>query len=659
MIRQSLVTAIAFALAVPFAPLAAQETTAVPAEQRHITAAGTSFIVPPGWAVTTDGTMTTLRPATGDIAIRMVDVGAASDADAALAAGLRIAAPTLTRTVLAKTEDNPQNGWEESWTVRYLTSPNERRTVFAAMQRRGTNWLMVFVDGSDAAFEVNLGPIGASAESLRPAGYTPENLANAPARPMDAARLAELRSFIETSMADLGVPGVGYAVVSGNDIVYAGGAGVRELGRPETVDGDTLFMIASNTKSMSTLVMAQMVDEGRIRWDQPVVELMPSFRMGTPEVTRAVQVRHLICACTGLPRQDLEWIMTADLQTPASEVFDMLSEITPTSGFGETYQYSNNLAAAAGFVAAHIAHPDMEVGAAYDRMIRERVFAPLGMTQSTFDFSAALAGNRATPHADNLAGDPAVAQFGFNDSVYFMRPTGGLWSSARDMAAYVRNELSQGVLPNGTRMVSAENLLRRRERGVRTGESAWYGMGLETEIISGIEVVHHGGSMAGYKSDIVMIPGANVGAVILTNSDSGGRLLRPFMRRLVELVYGGEATAARDVGLAARRSDVQREAAVARLTMPPNAAVVARLAARYTNAELGHIDVRRDGDQVIFNFGSFESRMATQANPDGTTAFVSIDPAVEGFEFTVRTGEPHDALVVRDAQHEYVYQPAG
>lgn len=652
---------------VPLAPVLAQ--TAPPTgsispaadavvDERTTTAAGTNFIAPPGWVKTVEGSTMTLRPPSGDLAVHVVDVGTAADAEAAIASALRTAAPDFTRSVLSRAEGAPENGWEESWTVDYLTSPNERRTVFASAQRRGTHWTVVFVDGSNASFEVSLGPLGAMGESLRPGGFMPENMAGRTARPMNPARLAELRSFVETAMAELGVPGVGYAVVAGTDIVYAGGAGVRELGRPERVDGDTAFMIASNTKSMSTLVMAQMVDEGRMRWDQKVVELMPGFAMGTPEVTRAVEVRHLICACTGLPRQDLEWIMTADLTTPASKVFEMLATITPTSGFGETYQYSNNLAAAAGYVAAHVAFPDMEVGAAYDRMMRERVFTPLNMSRTTFDFRSAQAGNHASPHADDLQGHPAVAANGFNNSVYFMRPTGGLWSSARDMAAYVRNELSQGVLPNGTRMVSAENLLRRRERGVRTGESAYYGMGLETELISGIQVVHHGGSMAGYKSDIVIVPGANIGAVILTNSDSGRAMLRPFMRRIVELIYDGEQTAARDIAFRARQIDTQRGAAVARLSIPADPAAAARLARRYTSSELGHIDVTRSaGAPLIFDFGSFSSRMATQRNQDGTLAFVSIDPAVDGLEFTVRPGEPHDTLVVRDAQHEYVYAP--
>ncbi len=109
-------------------------------------------------------------------------------------------------------------------------------------------------------------------------------------------------------MKQLGVPGAGVALVENGKVVYEGGIGVRELGKPTPVDAHTLFMVASNTKGMSTLLLAQLVDQGKLRWDQPVTEVYPQFRLGSAETTRKVLIRHLVCACTGLPRKDFEWI---------------------------------------------------------------------------------------------------------------------------------------------------------------------------------------------------------------------------------------------------------------------------------------------------------------------------------------------------------------
>lgn len=648
-------------------PAAAQETgpapvpAASPGEaQRLQTEGGTAFTLAPTWQRSDGNAIVTLRPADGsDYRFAIADV-AAADAEAAMAEAWRRLDPAFARTILVTAERAPTEGYDAAWSSIYSTSPNERRSVVAFASQKGERWSVWLIDASDADFERNLGAHVALVESIRPAGFVPENLAGRPARPFDAARVEELRSFFATAMGQLGIPGLSFAVVNRDGVIAEGGLGVRALGSAEPVDADSLYMVASNTKSLTTLVFAQLVDEGRVRWDQPVTELYPSFRLGSDEATRAVTVRHLICACTGLPRRDLDWSLTANLDTPASVTFDQLSRITPTSGFGAQYQYSNHLAAAAGFIAGHIVHPEMELGAAYDRTIQERVLAPLGMTRSTFDFRQAMTGNWAQPHSENLQGSPALADNGFNDSVHFMRPTGGLWSSARDMGRYVQNELRLGVLPDGRRMVSAENLLMRRARGVQTGETSWYGLGLEAELFSGIDLIHHGGSMLGYKSDIVILPDAGIGAVLLTNSESGGALLRPFLRRMVELLYDGEPRAAREVRFAAQRRAAGLRAEVARLDPTPDASTAARLAARYTSPDLGFIAVTQNAQGIFFDFGAFGSHVTTRRNEDGTIAFVTTDPGLVGFEFTVRPGTgAHDALVVREAQHEYVYEPAG
>ena len=118
---------------------------------------------------------------------------------------------------------------------------------------------------------------------------------------------------------------------------------MKELGKPDPVDADTLFLAASNTKAMTTLLLAELVDEDKLRWDQPVTEVYPDFRLGDAETTRQVLVKHLVCACTGLPRQDFEWLFKYGAATPASSLAS-LGAMQPTSRFGEVYQYSNLMA---------------------------------------------------------------------------------------------------------------------------------------------------------------------------------------------------------------------------------------------------------------------------------------------------------------------------
>jgi hypothetical protein len=183
-------------------------------------------------------------------------------------------------------------------------------------------------------------------------------------------------------------------------------------------------------------------------------------------------------------------------------------------------------------------------------------------------------------------------------------------------------------------------------------------MGLEIDTTWGVTVIHHGGSMGGFKSDIMLVPDAQVGGVILTNADDGGMLLRPFMRRLLEVLYDGKSEAAGDVAAAAARNQAEIAKARERLVLPPAPAPAAALAAGYTSPELGRITVRRDKGKVVFDFGAWKSEVASRKNDDGTISFITIDPTNDGFEFMVAARSGKRALIIRDGQHEYVYTEA-
>jgi hypothetical protein len=131
------------------------------------------------------------------------------------------------------------------------------------------------------------------------------------------------------------------------------------------------------------------VDEGRFGWDTPVTAVYPAFALGDPVATKRIQMQHLVCACTGLPRQDFEWLYEFNGVTASTEL-ERLHTMKPTTDFGAVYQYSNILAAG-GFIAGHAVDPHQELGAAYDDAIRSRVLGPLGMSDTTFSMDTAPA----------------------------------------------------------------------------------------------------------------------------------------------------------------------------------------------------------------------------------------------------------------------------
>ncbi len=636
----------------PASSAAAAAAERLAADTPKTTVRGNPFVAPAGWSVSVRGPATILEAPEGDSWIAIVDVEA-KDAEAALAAAW--AAFKEPKWPLLATHDAPdRDGWTKQRIFVYQTSPNEKRDVAARVRFAGGAWNVVIVDMDQAVEEKRAAQLGLMFGKLLPKGVTRETFAGKKANRLDAARLAALAKFVEDGQKATGVPGVSVGIVQEGKVVFAGGFGVRELGTPTKVDADTLYMIASNTKGLTTLLLAKLVEQGKLTWTTPVTSLLPSFKLGDADTTSRVLVEHLICACTGLPRQDMEWLLQYGGMTPEGAM-STLATVQPTSKFGEMFQYSNLLAGAAGFIGGHVLYPDLELGAAYDKAMQTQVFDPLGMSSTTFDYAKALAGNHATAHAPDLDGRQSRAVFAIDYSVLPLRPAGAGWSSVNDMLKYVAMELRQGTLPDGTRYIGKEPLLERREKKVPLGESAVYGMGLMVDSTYGVPVVHHGGDMVGYHSDMIWLPEQNVGAVVLTNADLGWLIRGSFQRKLLEVLFDGHPEA--DASVAAAAKAFYEQVAVDRklLTVPADPAESAKLASGYANAALGEIAVTKDGAATVFDFGEWKSEVASRKNPDGSVSFLTTAPGVSGFEFVVGAGAKR-TLTLRDAQHEYVFE---
>jgi len=572
----------------------------------------------------------------------------------ALAAGWQAYKPDAKWPIKVTNNLADEDGWSRRRNYEYLTSPNEKRGVGALVCYSGSNWTVVIFDMADAVAEKRGAQVELVFGRLLPKGYSRESFAGKKANTLDPAHLAELGRFIEGGQKVLGVPGVALGLVQDGKVVFADGFGTKELGRSEKPDGDTLFMVASNTKAMTTLLLAKLVDENRMTWQTPVTTLLPDFRLGDAETTRGVLVKHLICACTGMPRQDLEWIFEYGNMTPASSLA-LLGTMKPTSKFGELFQYSNLMAAAAGYVGAHVIDPQMEYGAAYDRAMQSYVFDPLQMKATTFEPGRALANNHATAHSPDVDGKPAKAMTAINDAVIPLRPAGGAWSSVRDMLKYVSMELAEGKLADGTTYISKEPLLERRVAQVHIGKDEVYGMGLVVDTTYGVPVVHHGGDLTGYHSDMIWLPEQNVGAVILTNGDPGWLLRSHLRRKLLEVLFDGRPEAEAKLNADAKSFYSSLAADRKLLTIPADANETAKLGKHYTNPSLGDIAVSTSGASTIFDFGEWKGEVATRKNPDGTISFITTVPGAMGFEFVVGSG-PKRTLTIRDAQHEYVFE---
>ena len=640
------------------ATAATAAASAVTSAAAGSTSAGHTFTPAEAFALSSQGPMLQFKAPEGDTTISIVDIAEAKTAEEAVTKGWALAHPDFKRTLRLATARPPRSGWEEQKVFDYETSPNERAVVQAFVRRAGTAWVAVLLEGSEATFEKRAAPVGQMLTSLRPKGYERESFSGRKPHALDAPRIAALRKFLADGAKALDVPGVGFSLIDGNKVVFEGGVGVRALGRPEPVDANTLFMAASNTKAMTTALLAQAVDAGKLDWEQPAAQAYPGFKLGDTAVTQQVKIKHLVCACTGLPRQDLEWLF-GDGRAAASTTFDQLSMMKPTSQFGEVFQYSNLMVAAGGYIAADALAPGQEVGAAYDRLMHDKLFAPLGMSNTTFDYAKALAGNHAEPHGDDLWGQTRRASMDLNYTIVPARPAGAVWTSPHDFSRFVLMELAHGKTSEGRVLISEKNLLQRYAPQIMVGEDVHYGMGLMVDRHEGVNVVYHGGDMIGFHSNMFWLPDYGIGGTILTNSDAGVLLRGPFLRKVLELVFDGKPEADERLRLAVINRAAEAKKNRELLTLPVPKQALSPLHTSYLSPELGPIQVRKQGGKLVFAFEHWRSEMALRKAEDGTHSFVTVAPGIGGVEFVVGKGEGKSRapLLLHDAQHEYRFSP--
>jgi hypothetical protein len=287
--------------------------------------------------------------------------------------------------------------------------------------------------------------------------------------------------------------------------------------------------------------------------------------------------------------------------------------------------------------------------------MQSRVFDALGMASTTYDFTVASQRERALPHAADLNLKMGRIDLEIEHAVYAVRPAGGAWSSARDMARYLQVELAKGVGPDGKRIVSEENLMARREPQVKITDEMSYGLGLFVEMDHGVQVIHHGGNTLGFTSDMFFLPEHGVGAVVLTNAANAGALRNTVRRRLLEVLFDGLDLADRNLTYAlAQRARVmakERED----LNFAPEAAWLDQFAGTYKNPALGRVEVRVAGGVGTFDTGEWRSTLGRRLGADHVEKLVLTGAPWAGLELLPGAKDGSRTLMLQLAQQEYTF----
>jgi CubicO group peptidase (beta-lactamase class C family) len=448
--------------------------------------------------------------------------------------------------------------------------------------------------------------------------------------PVSDDLLAELEDYVVEKMEQLEVPGAAMAIVEDGKVVYAQGFGVRDLVTEEPVTPETMMMIGSTTKSLTTMLMAQLVDEGAFDWDTPVVEVLPTFEVAEPELTEQITMRNLVCACSGVPRRDFEWLFNAS-EMSAEDVIESLAEFEFFTDFGEAFQYSNQMVAAGGYIATLAAGGTYgELYDDYVALLQTKVLDPMGMDDSTFSFEEVLASdNYASPYGSDLAGDTMDLKMSDEAVLVPIGPAGALWSNVVDMTLYLKTLLAHGVTPAGEQIVSAENLGVTWEPQVDISADASYGLGWIVEDYHGVPVLSHAGNTFGFTSELAFLPEAGVGISILTNQRGSG--LNQLARyRLLELLYGREPQLEELLQFQLAQIEEGRAELLEKLQDNVDRESVSAYLGTWTHDALGEMTLAWQDDALLMDVGEVQSVVRSLVNDDGETKYLTFDPPIEG-----------------------------
>ena len=331
--------------------------------------------------------------------------------------------------------------------------------------------------------------------------------------------------IVDDAVAHYGLPGIAVGVVEDGQVVYTRTVGDLEAGKGERIDAQSLFKIASNTKAMTAAVLARLVDQGKLRWDDPVTKYLPHFAMHDPWVTREMQVRDLLVHNSGLPQGggDLMLWPEPNLFT-RQDIVQGLRHIKPAYSFRSGYAYDNLLYVVAGEVAAAAG------GASYETLVEREIFAPLGMSRCEAGaFDRMQVGNVAQPHVrvdsryvpGNVDPDqvPAITS----------AAAGGIRCSLDDMLAWMRTWLAPDAKQQA--WLSAEQrremVLPRTPMPIPARRVRWdnthvyaYGYGFRMADVDGEWTVSHTGTLSGMYSMMALLPDRRSGFVFMINGDA-------------------------------------------------------------------------------------------------------------------------------------------
>ncbi|MFC9707080.1 serine hydrolase [Paenibacillus sp. NPDC056933] len=328
------------------------------------------------------------------------------------------------------------------------------------------------------------------------------------------ARLDGLDHFVEEQLQQWKGVGLAVAVIHKDEVILQKGYGYRDLESKLEVTPNTLFAIGSSSKAFTAATAALLVDQDMLKWDTPVRTYLKDFKMFDPVATERLTIRDMLCHRSGLPRHEMVWYNSSRSR---EELVNALQYLEPNEDFRNKWQYQNLMYMAAGYLVGQLK------GTSWENVVQESLFNPLGMNSSVFSVDEMqLQPDFALPYMEK-DGQNIRIPFRKIDAV---GPAGSINSNLVDMIAWVQFQLKQGQL-DGKQLISKEQMatLHRPQmpcdspfQGTELPVST-YGLGWFIEPYRGHAMIHHGGAIDGFASQVAFLPEEQIGVVVLSNTN--------------------------------------------------------------------------------------------------------------------------------------------
>jgi CubicO group peptidase (beta-lactamase class C family) len=444
------------------------------------------------------------------------------------------------------------------------------------------------------------------------------------------------------------VPGLAIAVVQNDKIIFLKGYGIKEIGKAQPVTSDTLFEIGSTTKAFTATAMAMLADEKKLSWDDPVRNYVAGFHVSDACTDALITLRDIASHRSGLARHDELW---DDSDLPREELIRRIGAMKVWRPIRAGYQYNNLMFVTAGEAAASAAKMPWE------QLIRTRIFAPLGMTESRITFADWPASDHATGHRWDAKTARASIQPMRNYDA--LAPAGTIKSSAHDMAQWLRFQLAGGAI-DGKRLMSLSAIEETHtpQTIIPIGPATRllypdtnflnYGLGWNVSDYHGELLVAHAGALNGFRTNVALLPKRNVGIVILENIGRGSALAA--LRNTIIDQFLGVAAREWNTDIldaekfeASKADDAQREREAKRATAPKPSHDLSAFAGTFHNAGFGDATIAAANDTLTLhwerltlplvheNYDTFSAIDTTEDIDEVVQFRLASDGAVAGF----------------------------